>query len=52
MASVLYLAPTKNFPDGLIVTGGNDNTILIYKPSEPFATYTAKEHTNTGKFQI
>lgn len=48
VASVLYLPPTANFPEGLIVTGGNDNTILIYKPSEPFAIYSAKEHTNTG----
>ncbi|XP_060528385.1 phospholipase A-2-activating protein [Cylas formicarius] len=43
---VLYLEPTEEFPDGLVVTGGNDNLILIYKPSEPFATFTLKEHSN------
>ncbi|RZC40157.1 phospholipase A-2-activating protein [Asbolus verrucosus] len=44
--AVLYLDPTQEYPDGLIVTGGNDNTIYIYKPSEPFATLTLKEHSN------
>lgn len=47
VASVLYLDPTEGFPDGLIVTGGNDHIILIYKPSEPFATFTIKDHSNT-----
>ncbi|CAH0554986.1 unnamed protein product [Brassicogethes aeneus] len=47
VGAVLYLDPVPNFPDGLIVTGGYDNIILIYKPSEPFATYTLKEHTGT-----
>ncbi|XP_050305466.1 phospholipase A-2-activating protein [Anthonomus grandis grandis] len=47
VASVLYLDPTEEFPDGLIITGGNDNLILVYKPSEPFATFTIKDHTNT-----
>lgn len=49
VACVLYLEPTQNFPDGLILTGGNDNTILVYKQHEPFATVTIKCHTNTGK---
>ncbi|XP_066245153.1 phospholipase A-2-activating protein [Euwallacea similis] len=47
VACVLYLDPTEEFPNGLVVTGGNDNIILVYKPSEPFATFTIKEHTNT-----
>lgn len=47
VASVLYLSPTEEFPDGLVVTGGNDSAILIYKPSEPFATFTIREHSNT-----
>lgn len=47
VASVLYLDPTEEFPDGLIVTGGNDHIILVYKPSEPFATFTIKDHSNT-----
>ncbi|CAG9765638.1 unnamed protein product [Ceutorhynchus assimilis] len=47
VASVLYLDPTEEFPDGLVVTGGNDHVILIYKPSEPFATFTIKDHSNT-----
>nr|XP_022905059.1 phospholipase A-2-activating protein [Onthophagus taurus] len=47
VGSILYIEPTEDFPDGLVITGGNDNAILIYKPSEPFATSTIKEHTNT-----
>lgn len=45
---VLYLEPTPEFPTGLVVTGGNDNTILVYQTCEPFATFTLKEHTNAG----
>ncbi|KAJ8972552.1 hypothetical protein NQ314_000139 [Rhamnusium bicolor] len=48
VGSVLYLEPSKNFPDGLVITGGYDNVIFVYKPGEPFPTYTYKgEHTNT-----
>lgn len=46
--TVFYLEPTKEFPTGLVITGGNDNVILIYKPGEPFAYLTLKEHTNAG----
>lgn len=48
VASVLYLAPSREFPDGFVITGGNDNMILIYKPFEPFVTYIIEGHTNTG----
>ncbi|XP_076265264.1 phospholipase A2 activator protein [Rhynchophorus ferrugineus] len=47
VGAVLYIEPTEEYPDGLVVTGGNDNVILVYKPSEPFATFTIKQHTNT-----
>lgn len=47
--SVLYLEPTNEYPEGLVITGGNDNTILVYKPGEPFASISIKEHTNAGK---
>lgn len=47
VACILYLSPTEKYPDGLVVTGGNDSAILIYKPAEPFATFTIKEHSNT-----
>lgn len=47
--AVQYLEPTAEYPDGLVIAGGNDNTIYIYKPSEPFASFTFKEHTNAGK---
>lgn len=47
---VLYLEPSEHFPDGLVVTGGYDKVIFVYKPGEPFPTYTFKgEHTNTGR---
>ncbi|XP_063925549.1 phospholipase A-2-activating protein [Zophobas morio] len=44
--AVLYLEPTDEYSDGLVVTGGNDNMINVYKPSEPFTTFTFKEHSN------
>ncbi|XP_056634387.1 phospholipase A-2-activating protein [Diorhabda sublineata] len=48
VGSVLYLEPTKEYPDGLVITGGYDKNILIYKPGEPFHTYAIKEeHLNT-----
>lgn len=48
VVTVLYLEPNPQYPEGLVITGGNDNTIYIYKPAEPFATLTLKEHTNAG----
>ncbi|KAL3270153.1 hypothetical protein HHI36_009211 [Cryptolaemus montrouzieri] len=47
VASVIYLEPSNEFPEGLVITGGNDSQILIYKPSEPFASITIREHSNT-----
>lgn len=47
VGAVLFIEPTEEYPDGLVVTGGNDKLILVYKPSEPFATFTIKDHTNT-----
>lgn len=46
---VLYLEPTQEFPEGLVLTGGNDKVILVYKPGEPFASLTFQEHTNAGR---
>lgn len=48
----MYLEPSKDYPDGLIITGGNDNKILIYKPHEPFASFCFEEHTNTGLISL
>ncbi|XP_045474731.1 phospholipase A-2-activating protein [Harmonia axyridis] len=47
VASVLYIEPSNEFPEGLVITGGNDSVILIYKPSEPFSCGSIKEHSNT-----
>ncbi|KAK9889755.1 hypothetical protein WA026_007136 [Henosepilachna vigintioctopunctata] len=47
VASIIYLEATNEFPEGLVITGGNDSQILIYKSSEPFAMCTIKEHSNT-----
>ncbi|KAI4461369.1 phospholipase a-2-activating protein [Holotrichia oblita] len=47
VASVLFLEPTKEYPDGLVVTGGNDNVILVYHPYEQSAILTLTEHSNT-----
>lgn len=49
VGSVLYLEPSSLFPDGLVITGGYDKAIYMYKPGEPFPTYSIKgEHTDTG----
>lgn len=48
VGSVLYLEPSSQYPDGLVITGGYDKVIHVYKPGEPFPTFTFKgEHTNT-----
>ncbi|CAH1156011.1 unnamed protein product [Phaedon cochleariae] len=47
VGSVLYLEPSTEYPDGLVVTGGYDKVIFIYKPGEPFPTFTFKDHSNT-----
>lgn len=46
VAAVLYLEPSSDYPEGIVVTAGNDNCILIYKPSDFTVTMTYKEHTN------
>ncbi|KAF5295352.1 hypothetical protein FQR65_LT01542 [Abscondita terminalis] len=47
VASVLYLEPTLEFSSGLVITGGNDHIIYVYKSHEPFSTLCFKEHSNT-----
>lgn len=37
------------FPNGLIVTGGNDNLICGFVPESPEPIFVEKRHTNTGK---
>ncbi|XP_017771829.1 PREDICTED: phospholipase A-2-activating protein [Nicrophorus vespilloides] len=46
VASVIYLKPTSEYPDGLVISGGNDNSILIYKANQPTAIFQLKEHTD------
>lgn len=48
VGSVLYLESSTQYPDGLVITGGYDKVVHIYKPGEPFPTLSFKnEHTNT-----
>ncbi|XP_023012840.1 phospholipase A2 activator protein [Leptinotarsa decemlineata] len=48
VGSVLFLEPTKEYPDGLVITGGYDKAIFVYKPGEPFPSFMFKgDHTNT-----
>ncbi|KAK4875781.1 hypothetical protein RN001_012203 [Aquatica leii] len=47
VGSVLHLEPTPEFPGGLVITGGNDHVIFVYKTHEPFSTMSFKEHSNT-----
>ena len=48
VASVCILPPDDKHPQGLIGTGSNDSTILLFEPGqlEPVAKLTG--HTNTG----
>ncbi|KAF5272219.1 hypothetical protein FQA39_LY01301 [Lamprigera yunnana] len=47
VASVLYLEPTVEFPNGLVITGGNDSVILIYQTHDSYSSLALREHSNT-----
>lgn len=48
MAAVCVLPPDESHPSGLIVTGSNDNTILMFVPGQLEAVCKLTGHTDTG----
>jgi WD40 repeat protein len=44
-----YIPPSDQFPDGLIVTGGNDKTICVYSAKQGTYLFTLEGHELTGK---
>jgi len=47
VACVVFVAPSPNHPDGLVVTGSNDHTILLYNPKSCEIVGSLSGHTNT-----
>ena len=43
-----YIPPSDRFPDGLIVTGGNDKTICVYSAKQGTYLFTLEGHEQTG----
>ncbi|KAK7485283.1 hypothetical protein BaRGS_00023534 [Batillaria attramentaria] len=56
VAAVCVLPPDDNHPNGLVVTGSNDSTILMFEPGQLEAVHKLTGHSNTvcalaaGKF--
>jgi len=49
ISAVCVLPPDDKYPDGIIVTGSNDHSILAYTLSSPEPIYKLLGHTETGK---
>ena len=47
VSSVCVINPSQRHPNGLIVTGSNDNYICIYSPGETKPAHKIKAHENT-----
>lgn len=47
VSCVCVITPTPEHPQGMIATGSNDCSILIFEPSSDEPIYSMKEHTNT-----
>ncbi|XP_075970869.1 phospholipase A2 activator protein [Anticarsia gemmatalis] len=47
VSCVCWLPPCEAYPDGLVVTGGNDNIILGYNLQDGAVQVTLEEHENT-----
>lgn len=45
---VCAIPPSDIFPNGLIVTGGNDNIILLFQPECSTSFQQLSGHKNTG----
>ena len=52
MTSVCVVPPNETFSSGLIVTGGNDNMILVYEPDSPNSIQQLSGHEDTGMLDL
>lgn len=50
ISSVATLPPNEKYPQGLIVTGGNDAKINAYTLESPMPVYTLTGHSGTGMY--
>ena len=48
VTSICAVFPDNNWPNGLIITGSRDSTILVYLPNQPTAIKQLTGHTDTG----
>lgn len=46
---ICAVPPNDEFQNGLVLTGGNDNLILIFKPDCSAPIQQLSGHSNTGK---
>lgn len=46
VSSVCWLPPCEAYPEGLVVSGSNDNTILAYNLQDGAVVLTLQGHTN------
>lgn len=49
---VVYAKPTETFPNGLILTGSNDNLIRAFFEDESDPVFVLYGHTDTGLFEL
>lgn len=47
-----YIPSNDRFPDGLIVTGGNDKKICVYSAKQGTHLFTLEGHEQTGKIKF
>jgi phospholipase A-2-activating protein len=50
ISSVCYMPPDETYPQGLILTGSNDSTILAFTLNSPAPIYKLEGHTENGKY--
>lgn len=49
ISSVCYMPPDETYPQGIILTGSNDSTILAFTLNSPAPIYKLEGHTENGK---
>ena len=50
VSSVCVMPPDDTHPQGLIVTGSNDKSILAYMPGVPDPVFKLEGHTGNGEY--
>ena len=49
VSAVCVMPPEDKYPQGLIVTGSNDNNIFAYTLDSPQPVFKLTDHTDTGR---